>query len=96
MSRLAREGRRVRGYVFFHDQDVEGAVFYGEPGDLFLSYGALAGSGADAVEVGREVRDVLRAHGLDVRWNGSIDHRIAVVGLEWKRRRFTTPPAGAP
>jgi predicted esterase len=85
-------GMVVRGYTFFHFQDTEGAA---GGGLLYLSYGASAehASDTDGVAIGQEVASALRSEGLSVEWDGSFEHRIGIVGLDWKRRRFTRPTA---
>ena len=86
-------GGSKHGYVYFHQQDAE-AIF---EGSLFLGYGSLRdfdreapGASdayvADAVSVGHEVVDALRSHNLSVTWDGSLDRRIRVTDLEWRRR----------
>ncbi|HEX6037889.1 DUF6891 domain-containing protein, partial [Longimicrobium sp.] len=74
-------GMDVRGHTYYHVQDTEGAV---EGGGLHLAYGAMEEGGI--VDVGREIVEVLNAHGLATDWNGSPDLRIHVQ-LDWKRRR---------
>lgn len=74
-------GVPVRGHTYFHQQDTERAA---EGLGLYMAFGSVRGGG-DA-EVGREIVEVLRAHGLDAEWDGSPETRI-LVPLEWKRRR---------
>jgi hypothetical protein len=40
-----------------------------------------------AAAVGQVVAEELRNAGLTVEWDGSPDRAVAVVGLDWKRRR---------
>jgi hypothetical protein len=89
MQAARKQGRKVRGYVFFHEQDAEGAV----DGSLYLSYGARADDQSAHLAIAREVVDVLKRAGLDANWNGRHDTRIGVK-LEWKKRRFTKTPPG--
>lgn len=76
-------GRQVRGYTFFHVQDTEHAVG-GEA--LYLSFGIGDNSSASAAQIGLEVVDTLRRHGLEPGWNGRVAHRICLP-LQWQRRR---------
>ncbi|MFJ1704677.1 DUF6891 domain-containing protein [Kitasatospora sp. NPDC088346] len=71
------------GFVFFHQQDTARVA---AGGGLWLSYGPLRGSGADAVAVGREIAGVLTAAGLPVEWDGSADTRIRVALPQWHKR----------
>ncbi|HEY8480244.1 MAG TPA: hypothetical protein VIL71_10480 [Spirillospora sp.] len=76
-----------RGYVFAHRQDMQDAVRFG---GLTLAYGVLSKGPQppDAqAEIGREVAEALRRHGLEVDWNGDPRQRITVP-LTWRRRRF--------
>lgn len=98
----------VRGSLFYHRQDLERGVS-GE--GLLLAFGLPPptedlpeNDAADAErdrrksawrEVGREIVHVLRHHGIDVAWDGSINSRIAIAPFEWRRRRVTTAPGSA-
>jgi hypothetical protein len=72
------------GYTFYHMQDTERAY---QGGPLFLAFGTVDGTDGDTLRVGEIVRDTLTEHGLTVEWDGSLDKRICVTGLDWKRRR---------
>jgi hypothetical protein len=76
-------GGTVRGYAFYHMQDTESAV---DGGGLYLKYGAVAAGEATGVAVGRELAEVLTAHGLTTEWDGTLAQCVAVK-LDWKRRR---------
>ncbi|HYH63496.1 MAG TPA: hypothetical protein VD866_02250 [Urbifossiella sp.] len=76
-------GKPVRGYAFYHMQDTESAV---EGCGLYLAYGATDAGEDAALSVGRELVEVLSAHNLTTRWDGSWKTRIK-VNLDWKRRR---------
>lgn len=83
MDRVAKDGRPVRGYTFFHVQDTEHAV----DGDgLYLSYGSVDRDKESAVAIGHEVVAVLREHGLHPDWNGRHANRIGLP-IVWQRRR---------
>lgn len=77
-----RAGIAVRGYAFYHMQDTEGAV---DGAGLFLNYGAVRTGSVFITEIGREIVDALRKHGLQAHWNGQASTRVA-VSLDWKRR----------
>ena len=79
-------GRAVRGYAFYHQQDTESAIHYGE---LYLAYGSTDESLSTA-DVGERVADALREQGLSVDWDGSDRSRIR-VSLDWKRRASVVP-----
>ncbi|HEX8905836.1 MAG TPA: hypothetical protein VF771_13380 [Longimicrobiaceae bacterium] len=77
------EGRVIHGCTFYHEQDTQRAA---EGGGVFLAFQASEEGDQAAVRVGREIVDVLRAHGLSPEWTGTADRRIDVP-LDWKRRR---------
>lgn len=77
------EDRTIRGFTFYHQQDTESAV---HGGGLYLAYQSITEDEGAAEEVGREIVAVLRRHGLEPEWNGSVSKRIRVP-MEWKRRR---------
>lgn len=72
------------GYVFFHEQDTESVI---ETGTLYFSFGALGGTDEEALGIGENIRDTLQQQGLTVNWNGSLDRRICITGIDWKKRR---------
>jgi hypothetical protein len=84
MEAAHKKGRRVVGYTFFHDQDVEDVV---ESGSLYLSYGPYEDDDEAARRVGDRVVNVLRSAGLDAQWSGSAEDRIQLVDLTWHKRR---------
>lgn len=77
------QGRDIRGYAFYHQQDTEHAV---EGYGLFIAWGATHAGEPPLVSVGHEVADALRREGLNVTWDGNTKKRIS-VSMEWKRRR---------
>lgn len=91
-NELAADFPDVRGACFFHGQDVERGV-RGE--GLFLVFGAyLEGAGHDeaSVAIGREICEVLAAHGLSTTWDGSAKARIQLDPFPWRNRQFTESP----
>lgn len=82
-------GGNARGYVFFHQQDSEGAL----DGSLYLSYGAVDPSERAQLAVAREVVAALTKAGLSASWNGRFDTRVAISPIAWRKRRFTKAPA---
>lgn len=82
-----------RGVVFFHDEDVIDAA---AGAGLWLSFAALPadteGWETRSAALGRELAELLDAHGLSWEWSGSARERILVRPFTWQRRRWTTPP----
>ncbi len=76
-------GREVVGYLFYHEQDTDGAL---DGEGVYLNYGSVLRGDDAAVSIGHQIVAAMRARGLRVVWNGSIEQRIHVA-LDWKRRR---------
>lgn len=81
---LCRRGKKgVRGYCFYHGQDLEGAV---AGRGLMLAFGDLGDDQQKKVKVGCLVKDLLEEFGFTVQWNGDPKTRISLPGIVWKRR----------
>ena len=90
---LHQRGRSgIRGYCFYHGQDLERAV-QGE--GLMLAFGDLDAVDDQKVVIGREVKQALERADLSVKWNGKPDTRIDIPKLDWKRRRRDAGDGGA-
>ncbi|MFL5341453.1 MAG: DUF6891 domain-containing protein [Gemmataceae bacterium] len=82
---LRERGKKgVKGYCFYHGQDVERAV---AGGGLFVAFGDLGEDKTKKTEIGHLVKAVLQACELAVEWNGDPEMRLSMPGLAWKRRR---------
>jgi hypothetical protein len=82
---LHERGRNgIKGYCFYHGQDLERAV---AGGGLTIAFGDLDNDQTKKTEVGRSVRDLLQAFGFAVEWNGDPETRLNIPTLDWKRRR---------
>jgi hypothetical protein len=75
----------IRGYCYYHGQDLEHAV-RGE--GLLLSFGPIDPEDEETKgpEIGRIIREELEARGFEVAWNGTFSQRIHVPKLNWQRR----------
>jgi hypothetical protein len=91
--RVASEGQKLRGAVFFHRQDVESAL---DGGILRLTFAASGTGEATNEAVARQVCEVLGEHGVETTWDGTVTSRIRLKPFEWRRRRFTKDPGSAP
>lgn len=83
-----RRGEVVIGYVFYHEQDTEGAVDgYG----LYFNYGAASEDATeqDHVAIGEALASKLRSMGLEVNWDKTLSSRV-YLNLDWKRRWGST------
>jgi len=85
IKRLRERGRSgIRGYCFYHGQDVERAV---NGGGLWIAFGDLDAIPEQKSLMGRQIKACLERHGLKVEWNGDPERRLAIPKLDWKRRR---------
>jgi predicted DNA-binding WGR domain protein len=80
---LQDAGKPPRAGVFYHGQDKK----RGKAGEgLFLTFGSYAeqNTDADTIAVGHIIVDVLKAHGFEPQWDGTISTRIHTGAFEWK------------
>lgn len=75
----------VKGYCFYHGQDVERAV---ADGGLWLAFGNLDDDKAKKAETGDLIQRTLENHRLVVEWDGDPETRLGIPHFNWKRRRF--------
>ncbi|MDR3417001.1 MAG: hypothetical protein P4L83_12515 [Nevskia sp.] len=80
---LGGEESEVEGYCFYHGQDLERAV---DGQGLLLSFGDILGDNERGLEVGHRIAEVLVRHGIEVSWSGTIDERIELPSIVWRRR----------
>lgn len=81
LDEIGREG--IRGYCFYHSQDVDRAL---EAGQLWIAFGDLHDDPRQAADVAKAVQRVLERHGFQVEWNGDLGTRINIPAFDWKRR----------
>ena len=79
--KIKKDGKDVKGCVFWHHQDDEG---YWANGNLFLGYGPLETReygtiGLTTEEVGKIVCEELKRAGVEPTWNGNTNERIVVT-----------------
>jgi hypothetical protein len=80
---LAAYGPTARGFMYFHEQDTESAIYHGQ---LLLGFGSVTDEPDSGVAIAKEIVAVLVRQGLDIEWDGRFHNRI-LVRLDWKRRR---------
>ena len=80
----ARGGQAgVRGYCFYHGQDLERAVA-GE--GIMLAFGSLDDDPTNKRAVGRMIQETMEGSGFMMQWNGDPEQRLNLPSLDWKRR----------
>lgn len=79
-----KEPNSIRGYCFYHTQDLERAI---DPSikNLYLAFDATTQDDETALAVAHTIIDVLRHHGLSTQWNGSITERIEITNINWQK-----------
>ena len=74
----------IKGYCFYHGQDLARVVATGE---LWLSFGDIIGTDQKGIEIGERIIKVLKSCDLNIEWDGSIETRLLVKGIRWQRRQ---------
>ena len=81
---LAESDRdKVKGYCFYHEQDVERAV---NGHGLSLAYGDIADAATGSRAIGELVKAELVRRGFVVEWDGDEEQRIDLPRIVWQRR----------
>ncbi|MBF9222044.1 DUF6891 domain-containing protein [Hymenobacter ruricola] len=73
----------IRGYCFYHGQDLARAV---SGQGLMLAFGSFDDEATHKIAVGETVRAAFQEVGLVVEWNGDPETRLRLPLLDWKRR----------
>ena len=83
IEELKTLGINAIGYCFYHAQDLERAI--GEEKMLWLGFDSHNREDALAKVVGEKIVEVLKNNGFNVKWNGSLESRIAIFDINWKK-----------
>ena len=78
-----RDRSKIKGYCFYHGQDLERAV---AGNGLWLAFGDLDDTPEGKQAVGKLILETLAKAGLNADWDGDTKKRISVPKLDWKRR----------
>lgn len=75
---------KMDGYCYYHLQDLERAT---DPDfrNLFLGFDSINEDDERAVEIGTRICDNLRKEEFEVKWDGTVDQRIEIVEVDWKK-----------
>lgn len=76
-------GLEPTGFCFYHWQDLENAISNQR---LFLAFGALSEDETEAIQIGTQIVEELTAAGFQSTWNQTIEERIVIHTIEWKKR----------
>ncbi len=83
LSELKENQVSVKGYCYYHTQDLERAI--GDEEMLYIGYDSYNREDKLALEVAHKVVDVLKKNGFNVKWNGSLEKRIEILDINWKK-----------
>ncbi|BAU53038.1 DUF6891 domain-containing protein [Mucilaginibacter gotjawali] len=82
-NKLKKKGIRTRGYCFYHGQDLDRVI---EDKNLYLAFGDFDDNDRKGVAIGKAIVKVLKEQGFKVNWNNSMDSRIEIENLTWRKR----------
>ena len=84
---LVAESNVGLGYVYFHSQDANRLAY--PNATLYIGFDAVIDDpdarDSAALDVARRTVAELESQGLTVEWNGSIESRIALKSIDWRR-----------
>jgi hypothetical protein len=84
----SRPGRGYIGYCFYHGQDLERAV---DGGGLMIAFDHVDGDVPDKLLVALALKEELERVGFELDWDGTVDKRINIPKMDWKRRYKSKP-----
>jgi hypothetical protein len=73
----------LRGFIFYHSQDVEHVL---QDGQLCIGFGVFKSGDVKLIEIARVASEALRKAGFRVTMPSNEDERILVTGIDWKKR----------
>jgi len=84
LAELKKKGIAVKGYCFYHTQDLERAI---DPQQriLPLAFGSTTQHGSETIAIGQSIVAALQAQGLDTVWDGSANQRIEIKHVYWRK-----------
>lgn len=83
-ERLKELGIQSIGYCYYHSQDVARAI---DPDirSLYLGFGSFNDESSEILKVGFAIANKFLTHGFEVVWSESIDERIELKNIDWKK-----------
>ena len=83
IAELKEIGISAKGYCYYHTQDLERAIE--EEKMLFIGFDSYNRDDELAKEVAEKIVSVLTDNGFKTKWNGSINTRIEILNINWKK-----------
>lgn len=76
-------GIQAKGYCYYHTQDLERAIQ--ENGELYIGFGSFDQNSGLTIKIGERIVELLIQNDFSVEWAGSIDTRINITSIDWKK-----------
>ena len=83
IEELKTIGITAKGYCFYHTQDLERAI--GDEKMLYIGFDSYNREDDLAKEVAEKIVGILKKNGFNVNWNGSLESRIEILNINWKK-----------
>jgi hypothetical protein len=81
---LAEHQVAVKGYCYYHSQDLARAVDP-EIKNLLIGFDSVEHNDAAAIAVANTIIDILQRNGFEVSWPGTVEQRIEILNIDWKK-----------
>lgn len=83
IEELQAIGIKVKGYCYYHSQDLQRVLE--NNGILFIGYDSNERDDKIAFEIANRIIELLKQNRFRTAWNGSIETRIEVKNIDWKK-----------
>lgn len=81
---LAEHQVKMKGYCYYHSQDLARAIDP-EIKSLFLGFDSVDRNDDAAIVVANTIIDILQRNGFEVSWPGTVEQRIEILNIDWKK-----------
>ena len=84
IEKLRLLGVNAIGFCYYHSQDLARAV---DPDirNLYLGFDSPTQDNSEALEVANRIVGSLKKHGFEVNWTGTVDQRIEIKNITWRK-----------
>ena len=83
IDELKTIGITEKGYCYYHTQDLERAI--GDEKMLHIGFDSYNHEDELAKEVAEKIVGILKKNAFNVNWNGSLENRIEILNINWKK-----------
>lgn len=80
---LKNNSLNPEGFCFYSFEDIEEAI---NEKTLKITFGDFEDSEEKALEIGNKVFDTLKNHGLNVKWDGTLNNQIEINQFDWDKK----------